>query len=44
MTSEKIKKRVQELDNKVFDGEVNSGDAADEVVEMFLGKEDVNRI
>ena len=43
-TDDKVKQHVAELESKVFDGKMTSGQAADSVVDVFLNKVKEDRI
>lgn len=43
-SDDKVKQHVAELESKVFDGKMTSGQAADSVVDVFLNKVKEDRI
>lgn len=43
-SDDKVKQHVAELETKVFDGKMTSGQAADSVVDVFLNKVKEDRI
>jgi hypothetical protein len=43
-SNDSVKQHVAELESKVFEGKITSGQAADIVVDVFLNKAKENRI